>query len=185
MASEVENTSRKIIRIILTGPESTGKTALTTSLAAIYKVGSIQEYAREYIASLKRPYTYKDVLHIAQTQVRQLENHSKKADSMLFVDTYLIITKIWFVKVYGEYPLWIDSEIGKTRNDLYLLLKPDIPWIQDEVRENGGAMRELLFRDYEKELIKAKLNYKIVGGTDNDRIDNAHEEVQKFINSSI
>lgn len=185
MASEVENAGSKIIRIFLTGPESTGKTDLTKHLAAKFNVDFIEEYAREYVENLNRPYEYADVINIAMKQVRQLQDYSKKNRMLLFVDTYLIITKIWFVEVYGKYPDWIDSEIKKTGSDLYLLCKPDIPWIQDNVRENGGEMREILFNEYETELKNANLNYCIVKGKGDVRYENAERAVKEFLKERL
>ena len=181
----MEDTGHKIIRVFLTGPESTGKTDLTRALAAKFNTGSIEEYAREYVLNLNRPYNYKDVIHIALKQVEQLKDYSEKKHSLLFVDTYLVITKIWFVEVFGKYPDWIDTEIEKTGNDLYLLCKPDIPWVKDEVRENGGVMREILFNEYENELKNANLNYSIVEGKGDVRFENAESKVKEFLKKRL
>ncbi len=177
----MEKANTKIVRIIITGPESTGKTELTTHLSDFYHVQYVPEYARTYIEKLNRPYVYDDVLNIALKQVEMIKTCSSGSDSVLFVDTYLIITKIWFVRVFGKYPKWIDSEIGETADDYYLLCKPDIPWIEDGVRENGGIMREILFRDYENELKSANLNYSVIQGEGAERYNNAVREVSQFL----
>lgn len=177
----MEIAGNKIIRVILTGPESTGKSDLSLWLAAEYNVNCIKEYAREYIEKLDRPYNYDDVVNIARMQIKQFNAGSEKTSSMLIADTYLIITKIWFVRVFGRSPSWVDSEIRKTKDDLYLLCKPDIPWVQDDVRENGGEMRKVLFNDYKNELIKANLNYAIVEGEGPVRFENAKTVVENYI----
>jgi nicotinamide riboside kinase len=181
MEKTVERTKQGLTRIILTGPECTAKTTLTTELSLRYGSVYISEYAREYIENLNRQYTYEDVVHIAMKQVELMETFSKQSGKLLFLDTYLIITKIWFKRVYGRMPYWIDSEIQKTKNDLYLLCKPDIPWKIDSVRENGGEMREILFNDYENELRLAGLNYAIIDGQGVERIENAMKKVQEFL----
>jgi NadR type nicotinamide-nucleotide adenylyltransferase len=167
-------------RIILTGPESTGKTMLSTELAARFNMPFIPEYAREYILNLGRQYTYNDVVHIAKKQVELMEFYSAQKSEYLFIDTYLIITKVWFDKVFHRCPEWIDIEISKTINDLYLLCRPDIPWVPDRVRENGGHMREVLFDLYENELKNAGLNYAYVEGDGEDRIKNAILQINTF-----
>ena len=169
------------MRIILTGPESTGKTMLTMALADHFKTAYIPEYAREYVEKLDRKYTYEDVLNIATHQVNMMEESAKAGQTLIFVDTYLIITKVWFRRVFRHIPGWIDDEIGKTRQDLYLLCKPDIPWKADPVRENGGAMREVLFSEYEKELMGAHLNYSSVEGIGDSRIRNALTKIENFM----
>ncbi|MBN1599688.1 MAG: ATP-binding protein [Bacteroidales bacterium] len=170
-----------MIRIFLTGPESTGKSVLTKALAEHYGVPYIDEYAREYLELLDRPYNYNDVLHIALNQVESLKKYSNTRYEMIFVDTYLIITKFWFDLVYNNYPEWIDTEIAKTRNDLYLLCKPDIPWKPDPLRENGGEMRTVLFNLYEQELIGAGLNYLYIEGKRENRIMDAIKKTDGYL----
>jgi nicotinamide riboside kinase len=177
----MESSGKPITRFILTGPESTGKSVLTMAMAENYSRNFIPEYARDYIINLTRPYNYSDVLHIAEKQVGLMTEYSKKSAGFLFVDTYLIITKIWFLKVFGRFPGWIDNEILKTKNDIYLLCRPDIPWVPDGVRENGGEKRELLFNDYLNELNNAGLHYSFVEGGWDIRLKNAISIVDQFI----
>ena len=91
------------IRIILTGPESTGKTELASALADKYKTLYIPEYARDYIENLERPYVLADIEQIAKHQVRQMEEYTSRKLNIFFIDTYLIITKVWFKWVYNKY----------------------------------------------------------------------------------
>lgn len=185
MEETVERTKPDLTRIILTGPECTAKTTLTIELAERFGTIYITEYAREYIENLKRQYTYDDVVHIAMKQVELMETLSERAGKLLFLDTYLIITKIWFQRVFGTMPGWIDTEIQKTKNDLYLLCKPDIPWESDPVRENGGEMREILYREYENELRLAGLHYAIVEGQRSERLNTAVKSVMGFLSKKI
>jgi NadR type nicotinamide-nucleotide adenylyltransferase len=185
MEETVENTKQGLTRVILTGPECTAKTTLTVELAKRFGTTYIPEYAREYVENLKSKYTYNDVVHIALKQVELMEAASQQNIRLLFIDTYLIITKIWFKRVFGTVPDWIDAEIHKTSNDLYLLCKPDIPWKSDTVRENGGEMREILFNEYEQELRQAGIKYAIVDGSGNDRIINAMNRVKEFLSNKL
>lgn len=52
-------------RIVVTGSESTGKTALAKFLAEKTNNIWVPEYAREYVEHLNRPYQYEDVMQIA------------------------------------------------------------------------------------------------------------------------
>jgi NadR type nicotinamide-nucleotide adenylyltransferase len=185
MEETVESTEQLLTRVILTGPECTGKTTLTTELSARFGTIYIPEYAREYVENLRCPYTYGDVIHIAQKQVELMKVYSKKARRLVFIDTYLIITKVWLQRVYGTVPEWIDFEIQRTKNDLYLLCRPDIPWEPDRVRENGGEMREILFRDYENELRQAGLHFAIVDGKGDERVSNALKRVEEFLSNKL
>jgi nicotinamide riboside kinase len=181
MEKKVGTTKASVIRVILTGPESTGKTEIASKLADKYNSIYIPEYAREYIENLNRPYDYSDVEHIAKHQVKQMKEYSSGETKLLFVDTYLIITKVWFKWVYNKFPSWLEDEIFKTRNDLYLLCKPDIAWFPDKVRENGGEMRNILFDIYDKELKKFSMHYRHVSGMGDERFSNAARHVEDFL----
>jgi NadR type nicotinamide-nucleotide adenylyltransferase len=170
-----------IKKIVVTGPESTGKSSLTRDLAQQYHTVFIPEYARTYIEKLDRPYCYNDLEQIAITQVNDLKLFQRKANGILFLDTYLIITKVWFEVVYDRCPQWISDRIGKKEIDLYLLCSTDLPWEPDEVRENGGVMRELLYKRYLEELEKYGLNYRIISGLGTKRLENAVQAINSFI----
>jgi len=170
-------------KIVITGPESTGKSVLTMQLEKHFHALYIPEYARDYVMGLDRPYTYEDIEHIAETQIWQLMQYKKKATDFLFLDTFLIITKIWFQVRFNQYPVWIDHHIKYSKIDLYLLCDTDLPWFPDKVREHGGQMRENLFNRYKEQLKDFGLDYAIVRGTDNVRFDNALSIIQEKFNT--
>jgi NadR type nicotinamide-nucleotide adenylyltransferase len=181
MEKRTGNTDGEMIRVVLTGPECTGKSTLAVQLARHYNTICIPEYAREYVSALSRPYTYSDVEHIAATQVRQKDEFSARANKILFLDTYLIITKVWFDVVFHRCPGWIKEELSRKEIQLYLLCNTDIPWEPDPVRENGGSRREYLLELYKKELETWECPYRIVSGTGEIRLQNAILLLDKFI----
>lgn len=170
------------LKVVVTGPESTGKSTLTEWLAKHYQTVFIPEYAREYVGNLKRPYQYEDLEHIARHQIKDLERHKALAPKLLFLDTYLIITKVWFDVVYHCVPSWLDKAIITSDIDLYLLCNTDIPWQADGIRENGGEIREDLFVRYKTELEYYGFNYRIVSGLGDQRHSNAISYVDEIIN---
>jgi NadR type nicotinamide-nucleotide adenylyltransferase len=178
MEKRVGKDPSALIRIGITGPECTGKSTLAAGLAAHYHTVFIPEYAREYIESLHRPYTYDDVVHIAERQVMEEKHYARQANGILFYDTYLIITKVWFSVVYDRIPDWIDEVLRKKPIHRFLLCDTDIPWIPDNVRENGGEMREKLFQRYRQELEQYGFPYSIIRGKGDRRLQNAIKAVE-------
>ena len=169
------------IKIIITGPESTGKTTLSKQLSTYYNTIHIPEFAREYIENLDRRYTFEDVVIIAKKQIISLQKtDDTDIKDYMFFDTGLIITKIWFREVFNKVPDFVEEAIKTTNIDLYLLCYPDIEWIPDNVRENGGKKRLELFNQYKKELDNYKFNYFIIKGDDKSRFLSA----KKYLSSA-
>jgi len=163
-----------IHRVVITGPESTGKTELAHALAERLDTIWIPEYARQYVENLDRPYEYEDVIQIAKHQIAQeTEFASKMGKGILLFDTWLIITKVWLDLVFGKCPEWILDHIRSSKIDLFLVCDTDLPWIADPVRENGGEKREELFQIYCNEIRKFGFKYEIVSGIGDSRTENA------------
>ncbi len=172
--------TKEVKRIVLLGPESTGKTVLAEYLAGYFSTLYVPELARSYIENLNRPYSYNDVLKIAKLQIEQEKTYLKKANHLLIYDTWMIITKVWMDVVYGESPKWMADYIKNTQIDLFLLCNTDIPWYPDEVRENGGEKREELFHIYRQELETYNKKYEIIEGTDEIRKSNALKRINQY-----
>ena len=170
----------RIRRILITGPESTGKSELAVILAEQYGGELVTEYARGYIESLEGPYGYNDVEHIALHQVEDYKK-SEHARNLIFFDTWLIITKVWFEYAFGRVPDWIDHRIRQASFDLVLLCAPDIPWVPDPVRENGGEKREELFDRYKIEFDRFGMEWVTVTGSGDERISRAKELINRKI----
>lgn len=166
--------------VVITGAESTGKSTLTEQLAQHFGAPFIPEIARTYVEHLNRKYTYEDVECIAKLQVGQLEKIKRQSASYIFIDTWLIITKVWFEFVYNKTPGWLTEEIRKAKIDLFLLCDTDLPWIEDPVRENGGENRNILQNLYIKNISEFGFKYEIVRGADQFRLLNAIKFVNKL-----
>lgn len=162
---------------VVIGPESTGKTTLCEALAKHYHGFWIPEYARSYVEKLNRPYTYDDVIHIAQKQIDLEETINFKKDDYLFIDTDLIITKVWLLHVFKKYPQWLDDYLKKAYRKSYFLCSPDLPWEFDPVRENPN-LRDYFFNWYEREIVNYGYKYFIINGKNEQRIINAINCIQ-------
>ena len=162
------------MRIALIGPESSGKSTLAEQLAQRLGLPYIEEYARTYVERLGRPYNYTDVENIARRQCLEVQHDG-------VFDTELLLTKVWFTDKYGTCPLWLEEALHKWRMDCYLLLRPDLPFVPDPVRENPGR-REELFETYRQEIIRLGVPYAVVGGQGDDRLHCALNALKTLTN---
>ena len=84
-----------MLKIIVTGPENSGKTTLCKALSEHFNIHFSEEYARGYIDKLDRTYTQTDLLEIAKGQLTSEQNAQ-------LLDTDLITIKIWSEYKYGS-----------------------------------------------------------------------------------
>ena len=101
---------------------------------------------------------------IARQQIQKLEELHQTfstKDAIVFFDTELIITKVWFEHKYGIAPDFIQEALHSYPMDIYLLCYPDMPWQPDPVRENPN-IREYLFEWYEREIQTLNIPYYII-----------------------
>ena len=157
-------------RIGILGAESTGKSVLAEQLANAFNGVYVPEYAREYVENLSYSYRYEDVEKIARKQIEQLQAEYV-ADFVVF-DTELIITKVWFEDKYGKVPDWLETAIREIRLDACLLCMPDLPFVDDPVRENPNRRQELT-KMYEEQLQHYHIPYGKVFGQNEERLKNA------------
>ncbi len=165
-------------RIVLTGPESTGKSWLAQRLARQLDGLWLPEFARFYVANLQRTYSKDDVIYIARKQVELEQELVKFNPNYLFLDTDLIITKVWLKHLYNEVPQFVDDAIRSLSRDLHLLCDYDLPWIEDPTRENPDK-RDFFFEWYKKELEYYGMNYEIISGVGEGRIKQANAAISK------
>jgi len=170
----------KLLKVAITGPESTGKSMMAGQLADHYTTVWVPEYARLHLLKLNRPYNYDDVLEIAKKQLATEKVFDSLAKKVLFSDTDLLVTKIWCEDKFEKCHPWILDNLKKQHFDLYLLMDIDLPWEYDPMREDENR-RKFLFDWYQKELEEYNCNYRIISGRDELRLKNAIREVDKLV----
>lgn len=165
-------------KIVVIGPESTGKSTLTTELAKHYDTYACPEYAREYLHTNGVKYDYADLAIIAKGQIAEEEKYIHQAilsnKSKLIIDTDMYVMKVWCEYVFNNcYPFILEA-IEERKYDLYLLCDIDLPWTQDEMREypDEGPRKEL-FMIYKELLINQNTPWGIVSGQGTNRLQNA------------
>jgi nicotinamide riboside kinase len=177
---EAEN---KIISIALTGPESSGKSFTAEHLARFFDGWVVPEFAREYLNHLDREYNYSDILNIAKAQIdieqKVIADAVKEEVDMVFFDNELINTQIWCEEKYATCDDFIKYAITQSPHDFYLLMKPDIAWEADPLRENP-ADRERLFDLHIHYLEKYQKSYTIISGGLKERLEMSVAIIKTF-----
>ncbi|MEM6523639.1 MAG: ATP-binding protein [Bacteroidota bacterium] len=167
-------------KIVITGPECTGKTTLAKALAEHYKTKWVPEYARQYLDELDREYREEDLLKIAKGQLKLEDQIGKECNGLLFCDTDLTVLKIWQEYKYGRCFEEILSKLKTRKYKLHLLLAPDVPWEFDFQRENPND-RKKLFKMYESELATGQYTYQTISGNFDSRVQKAIKAIDTLI----
>ena len=156
-----------MLRVSLTGPESTGKTTLAAQLAAHYDTVFAPEFAREYLAETGPHYSPHDLEEIARGQLAAEAEAVAAAEAqgqrVVFFDSDLLVIKIWFEHSFGACPEWIHDAIARQHYDLVLLMGVDLPWQPDPLREHP-YLRQHFYDLYQRELRERMSNYAEVSG---------------------
>jgi NadR type nicotinamide-nucleotide adenylyltransferase len=163
-------------KVVVIGPESTGKSTLCEQLAKYYNTSWVPEYAREYLLQHGTDYTYDDLLTIAKGQVAQEESYIEKAEhsNVLFIDTDQYVMKVWCEFVFGKCHTWILDQITKRKYDLYLLCNIDLPWVKDILREYPDlASRQQLYSIYKSILSNQSVPWIEISGNYDERLQKA------------
>lgn len=161
-----------IKKISITGPESTGKSTLSETLAKAYNTVWAPEFARLYLEKLGRNYQEEDLLQIAKGQLALQNQLEKKANQYLICDTDLLVIKVWSEHKYGRCHPWILEKLKEVRYDLYILPFIDIPWQEDPLREHPH-LREHFYQKYKEELEVRAVNFIEVCGSIEQRKNQA------------
>ncbi len=167
-----------MLRIALTGPESTGKSTLGRQLASHYGASYVPEYARAYLAGRRPPYALADLEAIARGQLAAEEQ--APANRLLFCDTDLLVIKIWAEHAFGYCPDWIARRVAQPRYDLVLLMGVDVPWEPDPLREHPH-LREHFYGLYRRALQAGPTPFAEIWGPPAQRFADARQLVDALL----
>ena len=174
-----------IVKVVLFGPESTGKTTLSEKLARHYNTVWAPEYAREYLQDKwnneRKTCESKDLLPIAEGQMRLENDLATKATDLLICDTDLLETKVYSEAYYLGYcdPM-LEKHALENQYDLYFLTYIDIPWEADDLRDKPNE-RERMFLYFKDTLEKYNRNFVILKGDKKTRLKKAVEHIDNLL----
>ena len=190
---ETKSIPTEPLKIVIIGPESTGKSTLCTQLAAHFNTKWCPEYAREYLLKHGMNYSFDDLLTIAKGQLAGEDAYLKdisasnkiqpgSRNNVLFIDTDMYVMKVWCEFVFQKCHLWILDQIVQRKYDLYLLCNIDLPWQKDELREYPDlATREHLYHMYRDIMINQKTPWIDIRGNYEERVQLAIDAVEKLL----
>ena len=193
-----------IKKIVVIGPESTGKSSLCKKLAEHYNTLWVPEYAREYLEKNGADYTYENLLTIAKGQIdleesityqltglsdKNLQNPSASlpgTPDLIFIDTDMNVMKVWCEFVFNNCHNWILNRIAERKYDLYLLCDVDLPWVADTLREYPDKnTREKLYRFYKDLLVNQNVPWSNISGDYAERFKKAVAFIEASLTKKI
>lgn len=178
-ADQVVVAVRQPLRVVLTGPESAGKTQLAAQLAREFRTLWTPEIAREYLSEHGNDYAPEDVVKMAHLQKERGEGVAASCPEIVVEDTDVLTHRIWFREKYGR--LHPDLEAMPLKGDLYLLCAPDLAWTEDPLREHPKESdRQRHFELYKNELELNKKTIAVVSGQGSARKASALRTLEAF-----
>jgi HTH-type transcriptional regulator, transcriptional repressor of NAD biosynthesis genes len=161
--------------VCLHGAESTGKTTLAAALAADTGALTVGEYGRSHCEAHKEPLTLDDLLLIGRAQQAMIAAAAEWAGPLLLADTDALMTAAWCEMLLGERPAEL---MQSPKADLYLLLEPDLPWVNDGTRFfSDPADRHRFANLVEQVLIDARVPFARIGGEGQKRLEAARAAI--------
>ncbi len=185
MEKRLEQEPSNLIKVVLFGPESTGKTTLSEQLARHYNTVWVPEYAREYLQNKwnneRKTCEPHDLLPIAEGQMSLENSLANKATKVLICDTDLLETKVYSETYYvGHCDPILEKYALQNTYDLYLLTNIDVPWVGDDLRDKPNE-RERMFTYFKDTLEKYNRNFITLTGDKKTRLQTAVEQIDKLL----
>lgn len=185
MEEKYKQHAASCIKVVLFGPESTGKTTLSRQLARYYNSVWVPEYARAYLQSKwndeRKTCEPQDLLPIAEGQMKLENELAQKTDSVLICDTDLLETKVYSEAYYiGSCDPILEKHALENTYDMYFLTYIDTPWEADDLRDKPER-REEMFQAFQDTLVKYKKPYVLLKGDKKTRLETAVKHIDKLL----
>jgi len=167
-------------RVCIVGGESSGKSTLAQALASEFNTRHVPEYARIYLERRGGVCKREDILPIARGQIALENAISQEANRILISDTDALLSQVWSEFLFNDVAPELTALTGAQHFDLYLLLKPDLPWVADSVRYLPDQ-RQAFFDRCKTLLDQTKRPYVIISGAGDARMQAAQEAIRSIL----
>ena len=187
MEEKLKQRPSACFRVVLFGPESTGKTTMAKQLATHFKTIWVEEYMREYLQEkwdLKKEVCKpNDILPIAIGQMNLENEKVGLADKVLICDTNLLELVVYSKAYYNDFcePSLLKHALNNWY-DLYFLTNIDVPWEADNLRDKPQD-REGMFIKFKSALQLYKKPFIELKGNENERFETAVSAINELLNS--
>ncbi|MEN8198616.1 MAG: ATP-binding protein [Thermodesulfobacteriota bacterium] len=171
---------KKILRVIISGAESSGKSTITRHLAKLFDLPYALEFARFYLEEHGPQYDLELLKKMGRLHLDYQRERVVPDAPMGIFDTDLINYKIWAEKVFGSCPPEILAGMEGEKDHLYLLCEPDLVWEPDPLRENPYDRQEL-FQHHVDEVVRLGRPYELVNGSGRARLENAEAAFRRLL----
>ncbi|WP_299225424.1 ATP-binding protein [uncultured Psychroserpens sp.] len=179
---QIASANPNCIKVVLYGPESTGKTSLARALAEHYDTVVVEEFSRIYAQARQNKVLSKaDVIPIAIGQMNLENEQLEKANKLLICDTDLLETQVYSEFYYdGFCPRLVKKYAQKNTYDLYFLTYIDTVWKADGIRDLPNQ-RSQMFIAFEQALIQANKPYVTIKGNFEERLNICKAQIDKLL----
>lgn len=169
--------------LVLTGPESSGKSWLAGEIQTRFGGLVVGEYVRHFIDEQRRDTCYADIAEIARGQLAREDAARAANPSLLILDTHLLSNMLWSRCLFGDCPGWLENELLARRYDQHLLLDPaGVPWIEDGQRcQPQLAERQAFHQACRDWLMKHDQPFSELSGNWSERRNAALEQVAALL----
>jgi NadR type nicotinamide-nucleotide adenylyltransferase len=172
--------SGDLVRVVLTGSESTGKSVLARQLADYYDAELTPEFVRDFAKNKGAAVEFSDTDEIARGQIALEDERANSARRLLVQDTDLLSTAVYSAHYFGRCVDWIEESARARRPDLYLLLEIDVPWVRDDVRDRE-TRREEMQQMFRNAVAESGAPFIVIKGDWGERMTLATEAIDKLL----
>lgn len=169
--------------LVLTGPESSGKSWLSNEIHANFGGILVGEYVRYFIETEARVTCYQDITPIARGQLAWEDEARAHQPPLLILDTHLLSNILWSRTLFGACPTWIEQALLQRHYDLHLLLSPEaVDWHDDGQRcQPELAERQAFFQASHEWLELNHQPFQVLQGDWKNRKEAAFQAVNRLL----